>query len=49
MPAGVKPQREITMNPGYEGVHRKRRIEIAVQLFEAMGIKRDDKERRMIG
>jgi nitroreductase len=46
MLAGVKPQREITMNHGYEGVHRERQIEIAVQLFEAMGIKRDDKERR---
>lgn len=46
MLAGVKPQREITMNHGYEGVHRDRQVEIAVQLFEAMGIKRDDKERR---
>jgi nitroreductase len=46
MLAGVKPQREISMNHGYEGVHRERQIEIAVQLFEAMGIKRDDKERR---
>ena len=46
MLAGVKPQREITMNHGYEGVHRERQIEIAVQLFEAMGIKRDDKEMR---
>jgi nitroreductase len=46
MLAGVKPQREITTNRGYEGVHRERQIEIAVQLFEAMGIKRDDKEGR---
>jgi nitroreductase len=27
-------------------VHRERQIEIAVQLFEAMGIERNDKERR---
>jgi len=46
MLAGAKPQREISMNHGYEGVHRERQIEIAVQLFEAMGIERDDKERR---
>lgn len=30
----------------YEGEHRKRQIEIAIQLFEAMGIERDDAERR---
>lgn len=30
----------------YEGEHRKRQIEIAVQLFEAMGIERHDAERR---
>jgi len=46
MLGGVTPQREIKMNHGYEGVHRERQIEIAVQLFEAMGIQRDDKERR---
>jgi nitroreductase len=31
---------------GYEGVHRKRQVEVAVQLFEAMGIERHDSERR---
>jgi nitroreductase len=30
----------------YEGDHRKRQIEVAVQLFEAMGIAREDKEGR---
>jgi nitroreductase len=34
------------MKESYEGVHRKRQIDVAVQLFEAMGIDRDDKVRR---
>jgi len=47
MLAGAEVQREIPMHPkGYEGVYRQRQIEIAVQLFEAMGIERDDKEKR---
>ncbi len=46
MLAGAKPKRDILTHAAYEGVHRKRQIEIAVQLFEAMGIVRDDKERR---
>lgn len=46
MLAGVTPNREIKTTHGYEGVHRKRQIEIAVQLFEAMGITREDKVRR---
>lgn len=48
MMAGNAPDREIkTADHGYQGVHRERQIGIAVQLFEAMGIERDDKERRM--
>jgi nitroreductase len=47
MMAGSSIDREIKLNHGYEGPHRERQIEIAVQLFEAMGIARDDKERRM--
>lgn len=43
---GVPPVREISAHAAYEGVHRERQIEIAVQLFEAMGIERDDKPRR---
>lgn len=43
---GIEPQREIGTHAAYEGVHRERQIEIAVQLFEAMGIERYDKERR---
>ncbi len=46
MVAGSSIDREITLNHGYEGAHRDRQVEIAVQLFEAMGIARDDKVRR---
>jgi nitroreductase len=46
MMAGSSIDREITLNHGYEGPHRDRQVEIAVQLFEAMGIARDDKDRR---
>jgi nitroreductase len=46
MMAGAEPNRDIPIGHGYEGVHRQRQIDIAVQLFEAMGIARDDKERR---
>lgn len=45
--AGVKPQREIPVRDGnYQGIHRKRQVAVAVQLFQAMGIERDDAERR---
>ena len=44
--AGVPPSREIRSSGAYEGVHRQRQIDIAVQLFQAMGIERDDKQRR---
>ena len=46
MLAGVTPSREIEDYAAYEGEHRARQIEIAVQLFEAMGIERHDAERR---
>ncbi len=47
MLAGAAVDREISMSGhGYQGVHRERQVEIAVQLFEAMGIERHDKERR---
>lgn len=46
MLGGVTPSREIEDYAAYEGEHRKRQIEIAVQLFEAMGIERHDAERR---
>lgn len=46
MMAGAGVDREIKMGHGYEGPHRERQVEIAIQLFEAMGIERNDKERR---
>ena len=46
MVAGVPPKREFPMRESYEGIHRKRQVEVAVQLFDAMGIARDDTERR---
>ena len=47
MMSGSAVDREIKMNHGYAGPHRERQIEIAVQLFEAMGIARDDKPKRL--
>lgn len=44
--AGVPESREFRMHGGYQGAHRERQIEIAKQLFGAMGIARDDKEGR---
>jgi nitroreductase len=46
MLAGVPPKREFLMRESYEGIHRKRQVEVAVQLFDAMGIAREDTERR---
>jgi nitroreductase len=46
MIAGVPPKRDFPMKEAYEGVHRRRQIDVAVQLFDAMGIARDDKARR---
>ena len=45
MLGGVTPTRDIEDYAAYEGEHRQRQIEIAIQLFEAMGIKRHDAER----
>ncbi|MEH6490923.1 nitroreductase [Halopseudomonas sp.] len=43
---GVPPAKESRGIGSYEGDHRQRQIEIAVQLFEAMEIARDDKAKR---
>lgn len=43
---GIPPVREITDHAAYAGPHRERQIEIAKQLFAAMGIAREDKEMR---
>ena len=44
--SGVRPSFERQESGAYEGEHRKRQIEVAVQLFESMGIVREDKEGR---
>ena len=44
--ACVPDSREFRGHGGYEGQHRERQIEIAKQLFSAMGIERHDKEGR---
>jgi nitroreductase len=44
--AGVPPSREIRSHGDYAGAHRERQIEIAKQLFGAMGIQREDKAGR---
>jgi len=44
--AGVPDSREFRSHGEYAGAHRERQIEIAIQLFGAMGIERHDKEKR---
>jgi nitroreductase len=44
--AGVPSSREFRGHGEYAGVHRERQIEIAKQLFIAMGIERHDQEKR---
>jgi nitroreductase len=44
--AGVPHSREFRIGAAFEGTHRERQIEVAKQLFGAMGIARDDKEAR---
>src|SRR3954452_18074545 len=44
--AGVPHSREFRTGQPFEGVHRERQIGVAKQLFSAMEIARDDKERR---
>jgi nitroreductase len=43
---GVPAKRDFPMKESYEGIHRERQVGIAVQLFDVMGIARDDKARR---
>lgn len=45
--AGVPSSREFKGHENYQGEHRERQIEIAKQLFGAMGIAREDKEARL--
>ena len=44
--AGVPDSREFRKHDVQSGVHRERQIEVAKQLFAAMGIERDDKDGR---
>ncbi|WP_374575778.1 nitroreductase [Phenylobacterium sp.] len=44
--AGVPDSREFRSHGAYEGAHRERQIEIAKQLFAAMGIERHNQEQR---
>ena len=45
--AGKPHVRDFPYKEEYEGIHRQNQIDVAIQLFEAMGIERDDKEKRM--
>lgn len=44
--AGVPDSREFRRGSAFGGVHRERQVEVAKQLFGAMGIERDDKDGR---
>ena len=46
MLAGAPAKRDIVTHGAYEGIHRDRQVAIAKQLFAAMGIERNDAERR---
>ena len=46
MLAGVPQSREFRIGGAFAGHHRDRQVDVAKQLFGAMGIERDDKERR---
>ena len=47
--AGIMPQAEARRTGGgesYTGIHRERQVAVAVQLFQLMGIGREDREKR---
>ena len=44
--AGVPQSREFRTGNAFDGVHRERQVGVAKQLFGAMGIARDDAEKR---
>jgi len=44
--AGLPDSREFRRGEAFAGVHRERQVEVAKQLFGAMGIERDDKDAR---
>lgn len=43
---GVPPQRDFPYKEEYTDKSRQNQVDVAIQLFEAMGIERDDKEKR---
>lgn len=45
--AGVPHSREFRIGDPFDGVHRERQIGVAKQLFTAMDIARDDKDKRL--
>jgi nitroreductase len=45
--AGIPHSREFRTGHAFEGQHRERQVEVAKQLFGAMGIARDDKDARL--
>lgn len=45
--AGKPHVRDFPYKEDYVDEHRRRQIDVAIQLFEAMGIGRDDKDKRM--
>jgi nitroreductase len=44
--AGAPDSREFRRGGAFNGAHRERQVEVAKQLFAAMGIERDNKEKR---
>ncbi len=45
--AGIPHSREFRTGHAFEGQHRERQVDVAKQLFGAMGIARDDKDARL--
>jgi nitroreductase len=43
--SGLEPTNDVGRIP-YEGVYRKRQVDLAIELFKLMGIQREDKEAR---
>ena len=43
--SGVMPHADVSMQ-GFEGVYRQRQVDLAKQIFQLMGIAREDKEKR---
>jgi nitroreductase len=43
--SGVEPNADVPIAP-FEGVYRQRQVDLAIQLFQLLGIAREDKEKR---